>query len=109
MQRILTLLIFCVLAMPAWAQTRTITGTVTDAADGSAMPGVNVLVQGTGRGTATDVSGRYSLEIGPEETLTVTLVGYKTQSVAVGAPSAENQSGSTVYNRPSTPSAKSAR
>jgi TonB-linked SusC/RagA family outer membrane protein len=86
MQRILTLLIFCVLAMPAWAQTRTVTGTVTDAADGSAMPGVNVLVQGTGRGTATDVSGKYSLEIGPDDaTLTFTLVGYKTQSVAVGA------------------------
>ncbi|MBT1685811.1 SusC/RagA family TonB-linked outer membrane protein [Dawidia soli] len=85
MQRILTLLIICVLAVPAWAQPRTITGQVTDASDGSPLPGVNVLVQGTSRGTATDVEGRYSLDVGPEETtLTFTFVGYKTQSVVVG-------------------------
>ena len=85
MQRIITLLIFCVLAVPAWAQTRTITGMVTDVADGSALPGVNVLVQGTSHGTATDVEGRYSLDVGPEETtLTFTFVGYKTKSIAVG-------------------------
>jgi TonB-dependent SusC/RagA subfamily outer membrane receptor len=75
-----------VLAAPAWAQTRTITGMVTDVADGSALPGVNVLVQGTSRGTATDVEGHYSLEVGSEETtLTFTFVGYKTQSVVLGA------------------------
>lgn len=44
-------------------ETRTITGTVTSADDGSALPGVNVLLKGTGTGTATDAKGKYSIQI----------------------------------------------
>ena len=43
----------------AWAQQGgAITGTVTD---GDPLPGVNVLVEGTEQGTATDASGDYSI------------------------------------------------
>src|SRR5690625_5306133 len=38
----------------------TISGTVTDAATGEALPGVNIVIQGTDRGTATDEIGRAS-------------------------------------------------
>jgi acylphosphatase len=37
------------------AQTRTITGTVTNADDGSTIPGVSVVVKGTTYGTTTDL------------------------------------------------------
>jgi len=39
----------------AYAQTRTINGTVTSADDGQALPGVTVQVKGTTVGTITDL------------------------------------------------------
>jgi outer membrane receptor for ferrienterochelin and colicins len=45
----------------AAAQTGTITGRVVDARTGESLPGVNVVVQGTLRGAATDTSGRFSI------------------------------------------------
>ena len=54
----------------AYAQDAVVTGIVT-AADGSTIPGVNVLLKGTGTGAATDIDGNYRLEL-PD--LTGTLV-----------------------------------
>ncbi len=45
----------------AQAQTRTLSGSVTNADDGSTIPGVSVVVKGTTVGTTTDLDGRYSL------------------------------------------------
>jgi hypothetical protein len=50
----------------AFAQTRTISGTVTSSDDGSKLPGVTIRVQGTSEGTITDVNGNYTLNVGPE-------------------------------------------
>jgi outer membrane receptor for ferrienterochelin and colicins len=63
----------------AAAQTGALTGRVVDARSGESLPGVNVLVQGTLRGAATDTSGRYSVTgIRPGAyTVTFTLVGYR--------------------------------
>jgi hypothetical protein len=47
--------------LTAWAQERVITGKVTSVEDGSALPGVNVVVKGTTNGTVTDAEGKYSL------------------------------------------------
>ena len=41
----------------------TVSGTVTDATTGQAMPGVNVVVAGTTIGTMTDVSGKFTLQV----------------------------------------------
>lgn len=69
-----------------FAQTRLIKGKVTSAEDSQPMPGVNVLVQGTSRGTATNVDGEYSIELASgETTLVFSFVGYKTQIVPVGS------------------------
>lgn len=46
----------------AWAQQRSISGTVTDNT-GLPLPGVTVVVQGTTQGTITDVDGNYQLEV----------------------------------------------
>ena len=40
------------------AQEKTITGVVTDADDGSPLPGVSVVIKGTHLGTATDAMGK---------------------------------------------------
>lgn len=41
-----------------WAQESTITGKVVVAEDGSALPGVNVIIKGTRSGATTDADGR---------------------------------------------------
>mgnify|MGYP000442250310 CR=1 FL=1 len=43
------------------AQENMVSGMVTDATNGSPLPGVNVLVQGTTTGTQTDFDGNYSI------------------------------------------------
>lgn len=43
-----------------------------------AMPGVNVVVTGTDRGTVTDFDGRFSIEAGEDEDLNLSFVGYNT-------------------------------
>ncbi len=70
----------------AYAQTKTISGTVTSATDGSAIPGVTVMVKGTTNGTVTGVDGKYSLTVGASATtLTFQFVGMKTQDIIIGS------------------------
>ena len=62
-----------------------VSGTVTDAADGQPIPGVNIVVQGTTTGTTTDIQGQYSLTVpGPDAALVFSFVGYQSQTVTVG-------------------------
>lgn len=68
---------------------QTVTGKITDARDGSPIPGVSVLVKGTTTGTATDVDGNYSLNAGgPETVLVFSFLGYRTREEVVGNRSA---------------------
>lgn len=61
-----------------------ISGQVTDAQDGTPIPGVNVVVQGTTIGTATDANGRYEIDAPDDaEALVFSAVGYVTQEVPI--------------------------
>jgi TonB-linked SusC/RagA family outer membrane protein len=68
-----------------WAQNRTVSGRVTSVEDGSGLPGVNVVLQGTTSGTVTDVSGNYSLEV-PDGTGTLifSFIGYESIEMEIG-------------------------
>jgi TonB-dependent receptor len=50
-----------VTALGAVAQDGAVVGTITDAESGEALPGANVIVEGTSRGTATNVEGEYRI------------------------------------------------
>ncbi|HEY3402517.1 MAG TPA: SusC/RagA family TonB-linked outer membrane protein, partial [Ohtaekwangia sp.] len=71
MRKTLLFLIFAFLSLSLLAQDRLIQGTVTNAEDGSALPGVNVLVSGTQKGTVTDANGKYQIQVGPGENILV--------------------------------------
>jgi TonB-dependent starch-binding outer membrane protein SusC len=75
------LLLVCI-KMPA--QQRQVTGSVKDAA-GATMPGVNLIVKGTTRGTTTDNNGQFAIEANPEDVLTFSFIGYKSVEIAVGS------------------------
>ncbi|WP_347158825.1 SusC/RagA family TonB-linked outer membrane protein [Pontibacter chitinilyticus] len=61
----------------------TVTGTVVDQS-GTGLPGVTVVVQGTTRGTATDVNGNFTLAAPAGSTLVFSYIGYTTQEVPLG-------------------------
>jgi TonB-dependent receptor len=62
-----------------------ISGKVTDATTGEALPGVNIQVEGTLSGTTTSVDGRYSVLVsGAESVLVFSFIGYVSQTVTVG-------------------------
>ncbi|MBL7932579.1 MAG: SusC/RagA family TonB-linked outer membrane protein [Bacteroidia bacterium] len=67
------------------AQTREISGKVTSADDGGALPGVSVSVKGTTLGTITDMDGVFRLKVPQDaKTLTFTFVGMTSQEVSIG-------------------------
>lgn len=76
------LILFCVLPYMVQAQTLNITGRVTDARDGSGLPGVTV--RGNNVGTATDIDGNYSIKADKGDELTFSFLGMTTQTVKVG-------------------------
>lgn len=65
------------IALQAMAQERTVTGTVTDKADGLPLPGVSIVVKGTTVGTLTSSTGTYSIRV-PEgrNQLEFAFIGY---------------------------------
>jgi len=84
---ILPLLLFGFAISFAFGQERTITGNVTSEEEG-AIPGVNIVIQGTTQGTVTDMDGNYSLVVpGSDAVLVFSSIGFVTQTVNVGSQS----------------------
>ncbi|MDR1221827.1 MAG: carboxypeptidase-like regulatory domain-containing protein, partial [Tannerella sp.] len=73
--KILGVFISLLISCAGFAQTKTITGLIKDAADGSGLPGATVAVKGTTQGTTTDIDGSFSLRASIGDTLSITYVG----------------------------------
>jgi hypothetical protein len=76
-------LFMSMLCLLSYAQTRQVTGLVTDA-NGEPMIGVNVTVVGTTNGTITDIDGNYSLSVASNAKLQFSFIGYLSKTVEVG-------------------------
>ena len=74
----------------ATAQQKTITGAVTSAEDNLPVIGATVQIKGTTLGTATDLDGRYQLDVSVGDILEFRYVGMRTQEVVVGASNVVN-------------------
>ncbi|OJX54520.1 MAG: VWA domain-containing protein [Flavobacterium sp. 38-13] len=61
---------------------KNVIGTVVDGQN-LPLPGVNVVVKGTTRGTQTDFDGKYSIAVNPNEQLAFSFVGYQPTTVSV--------------------------
>ena len=89
-RRYIYLLIFLVLPLSLFAQERTITGVVLDGDFGNApLVGATVMAEnkenaGQIQGTATDIDGKFSLEVsGGATEFSVSFIGYETQIVPI--------------------------
>jgi len=83
MKKLLLLLIalsFGILSV--FAQTRKISGKVTDES-GAPIPGVSVSVKGTTSGTVTNTDGEFSLIVLESQTLTFSFIGMKTVDIPI--------------------------
>ncbi|WP_026308996.1 SusC/RagA family TonB-linked outer membrane protein [Spirosoma spitsbergense] len=76
--------LLCLFAIPLMAQDIAVSGKVTSGEDGSTLPGVNVQIKGTSRGTTTDAAGTFQLNAPSGSTLAFSFIGFTTQEVALG-------------------------
>lgn len=73
------------------AQDRSVSGKVLSADDNTPLPGVNVAVKGTTRGTTTDANGDYRINVpNAQAVLVFSAVGSITQEITVGNKSTIN-------------------
>lgn len=70
-------------SLAAIAQENSVTGTVTDANDGSPIPGVSVSIKGTTTGSVTSLDGVYSVTANQGDVLVFTFIGMKTIEATV--------------------------
>ena len=89
----MTILLFCGLVLPANSLTAgnpsgadqqqiSVSGTISDAETGTAMPGVNILVKGTSIGAISDGDGKFTLSTAERNaTLVFSFIGYITQEI----------------------------
>ncbi|MBC9797983.1 TonB-dependent receptor plug domain-containing protein [Sinomicrobium sp. FJxs] len=63
-----------------------VSGTVMDE-QGLPLVGANIVEKGTTNGTQTDFDGNFTLSAGPNVTLVISYIGFRTQEVAVGGQS----------------------
>lgn len=83
----ITLLAFIVIFQftNLFAQENTLTGKVTEIANGMPLPGVNVTVKGTNQGTVTNMEGTYTINVESGETLVFSSLGFETQEISIAS------------------------
>jgi len=66
------------------AQSRTISGTITDA-NGAPVTGASIIIKGSNRGTSTTVNGTFSISVpASAKTLVISAVNFAAMSVSIG-------------------------
>lgn len=78
----LLLFLLAICAVFAWAQTKTVSGRISDA-NGNPVPYATITVKGTTTGVAADENGNFVITAGPNAVLSVSAVGFVSQDVSV--------------------------
>jgi TonB-linked SusC/RagA family outer membrane protein len=78
----MTVLLIVVGFAQLMAQLKSVNGIV-KSEDGEPLIGVSIFIDGTNRGTTTDIDGHFNIMVRPSETLTFSYLGYKKKRVKV--------------------------
>ncbi|HKL67824.1 MAG TPA: TonB-dependent receptor plug domain-containing protein, partial [Bacteroidales bacterium] len=83
MKHLLGIILLLFISLGLYSQDLTVTGTVTDEADGLPLPGVAVVIKGTTVGTSTNVDGTYSITAPENSILVFSFLGMESKEVTV--------------------------
>ncbi|MTI39856.1 TonB-dependent receptor domain-containing protein [Fulvivirga lutimaris] len=78
----LLIVVLSFLISPSFAQI-TVSGTITESGSGKSLVGVTIVAKSSGKGSATDINGRFQLELPSPDSLFVSYIGYKSMIVKV--------------------------
>jgi TonB-linked SusC/RagA family outer membrane protein len=70
--------------LTAYASAQTITGEVHDKSSGLPVVGASVVAGKDQQGTSTDAEGKFTLDLKGQKTITISFIGYRTQTITVG-------------------------
>ena len=85
MKRILTFILFIIIAGNLLAQEIAVSGKIVSGEDNMGLPGVTVAVKGTTSGTISDADGNYSIKVPSRNAvLRYSSIGFMTQEITVG-------------------------
>ncbi|MDG1900876.1 MAG: TonB-dependent receptor [Bacteroidales bacterium] len=90
--KLLILVVILISSTAMLAQGVDVTGIVTDAGDGTPLPGATIVVKGTTQGTVSDINGIYTIGIETGQVLVFSYVGYAMEERKVDAASSVNVS-----------------
>lgn len=76
-------MLLVILTLPVALGQRTVSGTISDAETGEAIPGANVFKKGTTTGTISNLEGFYSIEVQQGDVLAFSFIGYITQEISI--------------------------
>ena len=80
---LLTIAMIALLSASAYSQSKVVKGTIKDAM-GIPVPGVNVFIKGTQKGTSSDIDGSYTINVSGGTTLVFSFIGFKTEEKTIG-------------------------
>ena len=81
LKTVLATIAFLAGTLGMYGQSRTVTGTVSDS-QGEPLPGANILVKNTKRGTTTDFDGKFTIEVMEDDkALVISFVGFEKKTV----------------------------
>lgn len=84
MKKFLYILILNLFVLNLFSQQITIKGKITEVANGNPLPGANIIIKGTTRGTITDIDGNYSIEANNEnDTLVISSIGFLSEEISI--------------------------
>ncbi|HQQ95819.1 MAG TPA: TonB-dependent receptor [Cyclobacteriaceae bacterium] len=85
MRKLLLISLLTIISGAAIAQEKVVSGKITGKEDGQGIPGANISVPGSSKGTVSAVDGSYRINLSASEnTLVISFIGYITQTIAVG-------------------------
>ena len=91
MKKLLLISSFWIWIIPGAFAQQQVSGVVTDYSNLEPLPGVNILIKGSGSGTITDIDGNYKLTVpNGDAVLAFSFIGYETSEITVGSQSTIN-------------------
>src|SRR5690606_40026920 len=82
--KIFTVLLLFICQLSMFAQDGyLLKGTVSSADDGLPIPGANILVEGTSRGTSSDFDGNFEIQVNSGDILVISFLGMTTARIPV--------------------------